>query len=170
MPSDLAVLSKLLLTDIFGDRTQKRVMTLMLENLSARGPSAVLHAAVTIQPILQELRDRGQADLATFTSNWAEVIKEEDGHSTVTGEVLLLYRKVCLVQTWEAWAVQAKDGDTSSSLSTFLDEQGYPSFHGVTIASRIAKFLCKKTRKSSTSRCDRCIRHANLHRLRSLRS
>ncbi|CZR35887.1 uncharacterized protein FPRO_03853 [Fusarium proliferatum ET1] len=140
---EICVIGIAVLHEVFGDRGQKRLAD-ALTHLYGRHPRRHLaDLDRNAGRVADEIREGGQATLSSFTLRWAQAVQHDSPNMLTIDDIRLIDMKVSLVREWDRWSNPAATG-SNKDIEDFLVKNGIDTNAGLTLSTRIAKYLSRK--------------------------
>jgi len=140
---EICVIGIAVLHEVFGGRGQKRLAD-ALTHLYGRHPRRHLaDLDRNADRVADEIRKGGPATLSSFTLRWAQAVQHDSPNMLTIDDIRLVDMKVSLVREWDRWSSPAATG-SNGDIEDFLTKNGIDANAGLTLSTRIAKYLSRK--------------------------
>lgn len=140
---EVCVIGIAVLHEVFGGRGKKRLAD-ALAHLYGRHPRRHLaDLDRNADRVADEIRKGGPAILSSFTLRWAQAVQHDSPNMLTIDDIRLVDMKVSLVREWDRWSSPAATG-SNGDIEDFLTKNGIDANAGLTLSTRIAKYLSRK--------------------------
>lgn len=140
---EICVIGVAVLHEVFGGRGQKR-LTDALTHLYGRHPRRHLaDLDRNASRVADEISKGGPVTLSSFTLRWAQAAQHDSPNMSTIDDIRLVDMKVSLVREWDRWSSPAATG-SNGDIEDFLTKNGIDANAGLTLSTRIAKYLSRK--------------------------
>ncbi|KAH8648807.1 hypothetical protein BGZ61DRAFT_469732, partial [Ilyonectria robusta] len=140
---EICVIGVAVLHEVFGGRGQKRLADALTHLYGSHPRRHLADLDRNAGRVADEIRKGGPATLSSFTLRWAQAVQHDSPNMLTIDDIRLIDMKVSLVREWDRWSSPAATG-SNGDIEDFLARNGIDANAGLTLSTRIAKYLSRK--------------------------